>query len=108
MSKTVRRCIRLDTQVHTLKLEADKKIVLDQPDKWVSVADGSIILEISTLAQQYANTHIYSYKLPKFYRNLVNRKRRAKDRAALHKELTVGYGEFCNWDCNSSEAWGYF
>ena len=52
----------------------------------------------------------YTYNLPRFYRNMVNRKRRAHDRTELFRELNhfEYIGAYSKWNCKDSNAWGYW
>ncbi len=52
----------------------------------------------------------YSYGLPKFFRNMVNRKRRARDRQELYKAVKhFEYEEQCSkWNCKDADHWGYW
>lgn len=52
----------------------------------------------------------YAYNLPKEFRNSVNRKRRAKDRQELWKEVNISdhEGLYSKWNCKDNNAWGYW
>jgi len=52
----------------------------------------------------------YDFGLPKFYRKMVNKNRRRKDRHEVWKALNFNdYPEqCCKWNCKTSEAWGYW
>jgi hypothetical protein len=52
----------------------------------------------------------YDFTLPKWFRNQVNRKRRARDRQELWKAVNIhDYEEQCSkWNCKDSDAWGYW
>jgi len=52
----------------------------------------------------------YSYSLPKYYRNMINQQRRARDKVALWRELNYddGAGNFSKWNCKDSNSWGYW
>jgi len=61
-------------------------------------------------ADYYGETNKwYSWKLPKFYRKIVTKKRRARDARGLFKEVHLNQvGNFCNWNAKSSESRGYW
>lgn len=48
--------------------------------------------------------------LPRWFRNMVNRNRRAKDRQELWKSLNLEeHEEQCSkWNCKDSNSWGYW
>lgn len=52
----------------------------------------------------------YNYNLPKFYRNMVNRSRRTKDKQELWKAVNlIDHEEQCSkWNCKDNNAWGYW
>lgn len=52
----------------------------------------------------------YTWKLPKEYRNSVNRTRRSIDKEQLYKELNIPEHapNYCMWNCKSSNSWGYW
>ena len=60
---------------------------------------------------KYNPTRGYQYwTLPKWFRNDVNRSRRARDRQEIYKETTqIDYeGLYDPWNCKTSNAWGYW
>jgi hypothetical protein len=52
----------------------------------------------------------YTFGLPRWFRNMVNRKRRAKDRQEIWKEVNIeNYEEQCSkWNCADNNNWGYW
>ena len=50
------------------------------------------------------------WTLPKWFRNQVNRSRRARDRQELHRAVTlVDYDAQCDpWNCKTANSWGYY
>ena len=52
----------------------------------------------------------YDRQLPRWYRNQVNRKRRAKDKRELFKAVNwIDYDEQCSdWNCKDNDHWGYW
>lgn len=52
----------------------------------------------------------YDFTLPHWYRNIVNRIRRRKDKRELWLSVNmVDHEEQCStWNCKDSKAWGYW
>lgn len=52
----------------------------------------------------------YAYNLPKDFRNMINRKRRAYDRQELWKEVNISEheGQYSKWNCKDNRAWDYW
>jgi len=52
----------------------------------------------------------WSYSLPHYFRNEVNRIRRRKDKREIYKAITLfEYEEQCSrWNCKDNNAWGYW
>ena len=49
------------------------------------------------------------YKLPKEFRNTVNRQRRAYDKNELFRELNSEYEPlYCLWNCKTSNSYSYW
>lgn len=48
--------------------------------------------------------------LPKWFRNQVNRQRRAEDRQTLYRAVNHENDPqlFCEWNCKSANHWGYW
>ena len=47
--------------------------------------------------------------LPKAYRKVVNKKRRAMDKIALHNEIYKDIPSlYCDWNCKTNDHWSYF
>lgn len=62
-------------------------------------------------AKYYTRTDKFFYfNLPKAFRRMVNRQRRAYDRRELHRELThYEYeGLYDRWNGKTGNAWGYW
>ena len=52
----------------------------------------------------------FNNSLPRWFRNDVNRKRRAVDRREMYKEVHRAeyIGNYDPWNCKTSNAWGYW
>lgn len=61
---------------------------------------------------RYKSEKAYDFGLPREYRNMVNRQRRARDKFQLWKELKLQdmdyKGSYSKWNCKDSNAWGYW
>lgn len=68
--------------------------------------------EVKKLKYQYKTKTCkhYTFNLPKFFRNMVNRKRRAYDKQELWKELNLEEyeGLYSSWNCKDNNAWSYW
>ncbi len=58
----------------------------------------------------YRSAKYFDYKLPRHFRNYVNRRRRANDRQELWRELNnEDYaGNYSKWNCKDANHWGYW
>jgi len=67
-------------------------------------------LEVYRYKYKTQTAKYYDYGLPRDFRNLVNRKRRAVDKRELYKEVTFNdyIGNYDLWNCTSSNAWGFW
>ena len=69
--------------------------------------------DIEAKHDYYAKKHTnykHSFRFPHYYRNLINRTRRHKDRHELYKEITnFKYeGLYSKWNCKDADPWWYW
>lgn len=96
MSRTKRSLIHTHRQKHTLKTPT-------------TYSDRYFNEEIPLWGQYINCPHVFANNLPKWFRQLKHKKRRAKDREALYRELiTECDGNFATWNCKDGEVWDYF
>jgi len=79
--------------------------LISQKDTWITEYLKKEKYKYKTKSYKY-----YDYGLPKFYRNMVNRSRRIKDKREIWKATHWNdYPEQCDmWNCKSSNHWGYW
>lgn len=62
-------------------------------------------------ARYYSETSKwYTFGLPRQYRNMINRQRRARDKQALFYAIRDNNEDVCfdPWNCKTSNSWGYW
>lgn len=100
MSRTLRKRRKTFEQYYSYSLEnnyfecdANAKYIEQEKAKYYSKSNGW-----------------YSHSLPKLFRQSVNQHRRMIDKHELHREVVFeAYdGNYCMWNCKSSNSWGYW
>ena len=82
-----------------------------QPDYFWARYTWSEVEIAQRKAAYYSETnHWYTHSLPHYFRNSVNRSRRAKDRQSLYDALNKENDPqlFSAWNCKDNNAWGYW
>lgn len=88
----------------TLTLERNDYYIINK------LKNNKKFIEQQTAQYKTRSEKYYTYKLPKCYRNMINRTRRAHDKAFLYKDLNfIDYeGIYDPWNCKTSNSWGYW